>query len=365
MTSRERFLRSLRGGAVDRFFRYDHGPWPSTRQRWIGEGYPPDAEFGDYFRMDPLVRIMINSGYTDSPYYPAFEQTVLEETDEYRLCSDADGIIKKVLKKHTDTSMPQFLRFPVTGRENWPRMLRHLDPTDAGKRIGDAAALVSKCSDPSVPTMLPICGVFGHPRNLLGDEGLAYVIYDDPGLLEEILANWTDLYVELLAKLTAIIRVDSMLIWEDMCYKGGPLISPEHFRRFMLKPLTKVIQTARRCGVEGIILDTDGDCLKMIPLFLEAGVDCLMPFEVQAGMDVVKIRGEYGPGFTIMGGLDKRALARDRRAIQAEVDRVLPYFLESGRFFPTLDHTVPIDVPLVNFRYYLECVRSYEDSAGR
>lgn len=363
MTSRERFLATFRGAPLDRFFRYEHGPWPTTVQRWVEEGFPCDADFQRFFQMDPFERIAINSGYTDSPYQPRFEERILEQTAQYRVYVDSDGITKKVLSDKSDTSMPQFLKFTVASRADWKDLLPRLNPDDAPARIGDVNRLIGQCADPNVPTMMTLCGAFGHPRNLFGDEGLAYVFYDDPALLEEILDNWRDIYVALLRELTRHIRVDAILIWEDMCYRGGPLINPDQFRRFMLPRYRTVIETARSCGVQGIMVDTDGDCYRMIPVFIEAGADCLMPFEVQAGMDVVRVQRDF-PALTIMGGLDKRALAQDRNSIKAEVDRVLPHFAGRSRFFPTLDHTVPPDVSLDNFKYYLECVRRYETDAS-
>lgn len=362
MTSRERFLASLLGGGVDRFFRYEHGPWPSTRERWLAEGYPAAADFARHFGMDPLVRIMINSGYTDSPYQPRLLERRLEETAEFLVYSDSDGITKKVFKSHGDLSMPQFLRFPVAGRDDWQRLLPHLNPADAPARIGDTAALARRCADPAVPTLLPVCGAYGHPRNLFGEEGLAYVVYDDPGLLHEILDNWLALYTALLRTLTRSVRVDSILIWEDMCFRNGPLLSPRHVREFMLPPYRRLIAEARACGVRAVIVDSDGDVRALLPLFLEAGVNALLPFEVQAGMDVVALRAEFGPDFGIVGGLDKRALARGPREIEAEVARVLGRVSRAERFIPTLDHTVPVDVPLASFEYYLACVRRHEPS---
>jgi len=309
--------------------------------------------------MDPIVRIMINSGYTDSPYLPPFDPTVIEQTGEYKIVIDCDGVTKKILVSQTDTSMPQFLRFPVVDRSDWAAISRRLNPGDAAERIGDIEKLVQLCADPGVPTLLPICGAFGHPRNLFGDENLSYLIYDDLPLLEEILDNWRDLYVELLGKLTERVRVDALLFWEDMCYRGGPLISPAQFRKHFLPRYSEVITAARTGGVTAIMVDTDGDCLSLIPGFLDVGVDCLMPFEVQAGMDVVSI-GRQFPSLAIMGGLDKKALAVDRPAIRAEVDRVLPAFRDRGRFIPTLDHTAPPNISLAHYEYYLECVRRYE-----
>jgi len=80
---------------------------------------------------------------------------------------------------------------------------------------------------------------------------------------------------------------------------------------------------------------------------------------VQAGMDVVAVARDH-PRLSIMGGIDKRALARSQEAIRREVDRVVPELLERGLFIPTLDHTVPPDVSLARFEYYLECLRGYE-----
>lgn len=359
MNSRERFLATIHCAPTDRRFRYEHGTWPSTQARWEQEGYPQNAEFGKYFAMDPLVRIMIQSGFTDSPYFPKFDETTIEETAECRVFRDGDGIFKKELKTGRDTSMPQFLKFPVADRADWATLRRRLNSADASQRIGRTELLQRQCADPDIPTLLPICGAFGHPRNLLGDEGLAFVMYDDPALLDEILENWLDLYVQLLRQLTRVVRVDAILIWEDMCYKNGPLISPEHFRRFMLTPYRKLVAEARACAIKGVLVDTDGDCRKMIPLFVEAGVDCLLPFEAQVGMALDEIHAAY-PGLCILGGIDKRALARERREIKLEVDRVMRMFDGVNGYIPALDHTVPPNVSLDNFKYYLECVRSYE-----
>jgi uroporphyrinogen decarboxylase len=358
----------MRGDPVDRFFRYEHGIWPSTRERWLESGFPaevgcyPDQPgFVEHFDFDPVYRIAINSGYTDSPYYPRFERETLQEDGVHVFFRGDDGIVKRMLREHRDTSMPQFVRFPVTSRADWEAVRRRLRPEDAGERIGDLGSLAEQCADcATVPTILPMCGAFGHPRNLLGDEGLGYVIYDDPDLLDEILDNWYELYAELLTSLTRQVRVDCLLIWEDMCYKNGPLIGPRHFRHFMLPRYRALIRTARDCDIECVLVDSDGDVSKMIPIFLEAGVDAMFPFEVQAGMDVVKVREQFGRTFCIMGGIDKRALAKAKRDIEAELARVVPFFLESGRFIPTLDHTVPIDVPYENFLYYLDVLRSYE-----
>ena len=43
----------------------------------------------------------------------------------------------------------------------------------------------------------------------------------------------------------------------------------------------------------------------------------------------------------------------DRDIIDAHLAAMAP-LIEEGGFIPTVDHTVPPDVPLDNFRYYIE-----------
>ena len=76
-------------------------------------------------------------------------------------------------------------------------------------------------------------------------------------------------------------------------------------------------------------------------------------------MNVVEIRKEYGNRFTIIGGLDKYALALNREAVKYEVDRKVPFMLEQGGYIPMLDHTVPTNVTMEMFEFYLNYVRKY------
>ena len=88
-------------------------------------------------------------------------------------------------------------------------------------------------------------------------------------------------------------------------------------------------------------------------------VDGLFPFEVQAGMDVVSIRKMYGDRLVIRGGIDKREIALGKEAIDRELERVLPIFVETGGYIISLDHQAPPDISLENYMYFLEKAREY------
>jgi uroporphyrinogen decarboxylase len=71
-------------------------------------------------------------------------------------------------------------------------------------------------------------------------------------------------------------------------------------------------------------------------------------------MDPLAVRKQYGHDLLLIGGIDKRVLAQDKRAIEAELYAKLPPLLEDGGYIPTVDHTVPPDVSYENFCYYME-----------
>ena len=70
-------------------------------------------------------------------------------------------------------------------------------------------------------------------------------------------------------------------------------------------------------------------------------------------MDVVEIGKKY-PRLQIWGGIDKRAIAKGRDAIDAELDRVMPAMKRRGGYAAGLDHNTPPDVSLADHRYYAE-----------
>ena len=60
------------------------------------------------------------------------------------------------------------------------------------------------------------------------------------------------------------------------------------------------------------------------------------------------------PDLCIWGGIDKKALARGRAAIDAEPESKVPFMMKTGGYIPGVGHIVPPDVSWESFRYYRE-----------
>ena len=77
--------------------------------------------------------------------------------------------------------------------------------------------------------------------------------------------------------------------------------------------------------------------------------------EVAAGCDVNAWQKKY-PTLGMMGGIDKRALARGPAAIDRELHRIQPA-VAAGRYIPELDHLIPDDVSWDHYSYYATALR--------
>ena len=101
-------------------------------------------------------------------------------------------------------------------------------------------------------------------------------------------------------------------------------------------------------------MDSDGNFEVLIPLLLECGINHISPLEQASDMDPIRLRRQYGRDLVLSGGIDKREIAKDKKAIRKELTAKLPQLLERGGYFPALDHTFPPDISYQNFQYYME-----------
>lgn len=355
LTNRERFLKLMRGEPVDRapFFPC-FGPWPETLARWRREGLAEDAHWMEVCGFDGDLRHRLPlQGF----FWPLIQPQVIQEDEETRTVIDHFGVRKR--ERKAGGSMPEFLGNLVSTRDDWEREKFRFDPATPGRfpaaeewaRFCEANA---RRTDPCYAGDLPT-GFFGGPREILGLEGMIYLIHDDPALYEEILDTLCDLWCDLYPKAIREAGLDFFFVWEDMCFKTGPLLSPSLFRRFLVPRYQRFTASLRGAGVDIIMVDSDGDVRALLDLWIEGGVTCLFPWETQMGVDITEVRRRY-PTLQMIGGVDKSKLAHGRAAIDQELKKI-PFMLESGRYLPAVDHFVPPDVSWDSYRYFCEQLR--------
>lgn len=383
MTNRERFLSVMEFRPCNRTLLWEWGYWGGTIDRWYMEGLPckrglrKPAEYGESIAgpgaawrsgilnvqeaEDVSAAVALDNGRETVPLqnflYPGFAEEILDEDEENITVRNSRGII--IRKRKDAASVPHPLAWPVKDRDDWEKLKAEQFQIRLNERLpANWDELVREYGDREYPLSIGsgYCGFFGSLRVLMGDINLFYAYYDSPELLHDMLDFLTDFWIEIYGEVLKDVEVDSAEFWEDMAYKSGSMISPSIFREFMMPYYKRLIGSLRENGVHNFCVDSDGNCEELIPLFLEVGMTAILPFEVQAGNDIVEIRKNY-PQLQIYGGIDKNAIARGKQAIDVELEAKLPSLLKQGGYIPFADHLIPPNVSWENFRYYRQRVK--------
>jgi hypothetical protein len=350
MTSRERFLACVERKKADRLpFVIQWGPWGDAHSQWKEEGMKNDGDWYALFGFDPYqVGIPVNTGI-----YPSYKEEVLADEGDKIVFRDAHGVVKRDRKG--STTMPQFLEYPVKDWKTWEEHKWRFDP-DSPERFPsnwDETAKALKDSDALVTTGIYPYGFMGGPRTMMGAEAYLVACALEPELIDDICATLCNLWYKLWSRVLDETRVDHIAMWEDMSGKQGSLISPRMFRRFMTPYYQKLTDLARKHVVKMISVDSDGYMHELTELFLEAGVNVIMPYEVQADNDIPYLLKKH-PELIAFGGMDKRAMTRDKSTfdIDAEIERVKA-ITTLGHYVPFPDHLIPADVSWENYQYFV------------
>lgn len=316
-------------------------------ERWKHEGLPDGCSLDEYFGIEPVRCRPIE---IETLIYPPFEEKVLEEDETYVIRINTRGVKERNFRD--GSSMPEFLEYPIRGPEDWSWLNEKLDPDAPGRvnpRWEDHARIARESGD------ILFCNggmYFAFLNEHMGTERLLYLYFDAPDFIERVNDRLCELCEHALRTCLARISLDYIGYHEDMAFKNGPLISPAHFREFMMPFYRRIQQIVDTGGVDIRYMDSDGDIRLLIPLWLECGINVFGPMEVAAGMDPVQIRRQYGKAVRMVGGFDKRILADTPEAIKRELERLRPV-IEEGGYIPGCDHDVPPDVPLKNYAVFI------------
>lgn len=365
MTERERYLETILFGKPDKVPLSPGGPRESTLAAWHTQGLPEGKNY-----MEALYEILDiqrerggprTSVWVSFTMIPTFEEKVLEHKDGHYIVQDWMGAITEISDRYDYTYIRaakdfvtrKWHRFPVQTPEDWETQIKwRYDPTDSRRFPEDLEARCRALQDRDYVVGIGFNGPFWQLREWCGMEGLCILMADEPDFVDEMCAFWIEFVSHTMAPILERVQIDRVGISEDMAYKAHSMISPAMVRRFLLPAYTRWVSEIEASGCPVIDVDSDGYIGELIPLWIEAGINCCDPIEVAAGNDIVDFRRRFGKQMAYTGGIDKRTLAKGGEAMHAELMRVVPPLLEEGGFIPGCDHGVPPDISWPNFIEY-------------
>ena len=363
MNPRERFVATLTFGTPDRVPFSPGGPRESTLRAWRRHGLPEGrdwfAHLLEALGIDPQPPAHAADLGACFTMIPQFEEKVLERRDGHLIVQDWKGNVCEIsdafdvtyLRTAKDFVTRRWIRCPVAGRDDWPAMRQRYGVGATGRFPDDFADRCRRLRDRTAVLAVAFPGPFWQMREWCGFEPLCIMMIEQPDLVDEMAAFWTDFASEMLARILAGVVPDVIHISEDMAYKGRAMISPAMVRRFCKPAWDRWARQAREAGVPLVDVDSDGNIEELIPTWIASGVNVCDPVEVAAGNDIRELRRRHGRRMAYRGGVDKRAMAAGGDAIADELRRVEPVVRDGG-YIPSCDHGVPADVSWPNFVDY-------------
>jgi len=200
----------------------------------------------------------------------------------------------------TDFGIP----YPIDGPVKEPADLKTYTPPDpeAPHRLQSLREAVKKFKGRRAIVFLTHDG-FEFPHYLRGGmENLLLDYYDDPRLAHELAEMVIDYKIRLMRR---AIRegADAVVSGDDYANQHGTVMSPQHFRQFVLPYLKRSIDAAHDEGVP-FIKHTDGNIWAILDDLVQAGIDALDPIEPAAGMDIGEVKAKYGDRIAVIGNVD-------------------------------------------------------------
>jgi uroporphyrinogen decarboxylase len=311
MTERERFLATFAGEATDGPPLWEEGVQEETLAAWRQQGMPPGETPETRFRFDRREMVEVN-------------------LEPHPAAPNPTGCLARLREGY--------------GADGDSRL-----PADWSKRVADWGTR-------DYPLGIPVSrGLF---RSLgIEDWGtltsVLYALCDEPGEVEATMECATELSLRVLKRVVAQVTLDFAIFNEPVASFHAPVVSPAHYRRFVMSHLQRLVTALRAAGVPVLIVQAYGQVEPLIPLWREVGIHTLWCYHAQpAGIDYRALRRRYGSDLRLIGGIPTAALRQGPGAIEEALARVVVPLLAEGGYLPMLDDRVRETVPYDNYCYY-------------
>lgn len=208
------------------------------------------------------------------------------------------------------------VRGPIQARED----LKNYQPPDpeAPWRLGNLPELVARYKSKKA-IIVHHRAAFMWSAYLADLDKLLLYFAADPGFAHELLDKVLDANIAMVRR---AIRcgADLVFLGDDYAHNFAPMMSPAHFGEFILPRLQKMIDVIHAEGAF-CIKHSDGNLWSILDMIIDAGPDAINPLEPVAGMDIDRVKEQYGERACLIGNIDCGELLSHGTADQ--VDRAV------------------------------------------
>ena len=348
LTSRERIQLALDHKEADRVA-FQDAPWATTVARWHEEGLPENVTPQEYFHFE------IEAIRPDNSL--RFPMRTIEETDEYIIVTNPQGAICKNWK--TKTSTPHYLDFTIKDRKTWDEHKSRLNELTGRINLEER---LDWCRQKRAEGQFVVYSNgmgYDHTQGMVGSERLLIAMAEEPDWARDMFESSGRIMIDLAEEMIGLgFEFDGAFLYDDMGYRNASLFSPAMYKELLFPTHKRVFDFFHSKGLK-VILHSCGCVRELVPALIEAGLDCLQPLEVKAGMDLIELKRQYGDRLSFMGGLDARKISGDPAALEEEVKTKVTFAKQGGGYIFHSDHSVPDAVSFEQYKRFKDLGQKY------
>jgi uroporphyrinogen decarboxylase len=255
---------------------------------------------------------------------------------------------------------PQILDCPLKTRSDWRLLARRLHTVPDRVNPGAFEAAYDAARSSGLYLAFSALAGFAACAALTGTRKLVDLVSEDSGLVREVAETLADLLigtVDLHRKQG--FEIDAVVLFDELAGGRGLLFPLERFREVFAPAYRRLSDFFHGCGML-VIGYSSGDLRLLVPDLLDAGLDCLGPIEVAAGMSLPILKLNYGADLAFLGGIDRRALRHpDPAVLEREIGVKLSAAMVNGRYVAGFDGPLPRDLSAEQYASAFRLLQKY------
>ncbi len=189
---------------------------------------------------------------------------------------------------------------------------------------------------------------------MMGMESFMLAYRDDPELIELIYGKIIPLQQRAMEAAMKHPAVGLSFHADDLSGNNGPLVDPNHFRKYAFPCYRQMCDMAKAAG-KPFIFHSDGDLTMVLDDLIDLGITGWHPIEKTAH-DINEVKAKYGHRIALLGNIDLQyTLTRGTpEEVEEEVNTRIRDLAPGGGYCVSSGNSIPDYVPIDNYAAMLE-----------
>jgi len=157
------------------------------------------------------------------------------------------------------------------------------------------------------------------------------------------------------------LNISGVIATNDFCFKTGPIISPELFKKFIFPYYAEFVNMCHRYN-KLFIKHLDGNASSILEMLVrDIKLDGIQAIEPQAGMDIKKIKEKYGKEITLIGNLDCAGVLQfgTEEEIIKSTEYLIKNLKKDGGYIFGSSNSIHKGIPTKNFLMALNYLKNH------